>query len=275
MPIDTRVICSTITFRRLPLSQALSTIRELGFTAIDLGALPGVCDHVPADLDDSAIEAVAQEVLASGLDVRSINADIGDLNAPVDEATLAARDAHTRRLVALARRVASPAIVLPCGAQSHEPLGALDADLDRVATALRRAAGIAEEQGVEIWVEVQHSLRLAWSMERAVALAERLTGSGVGLVLDFSHVVAAGDDPLDWIAALGDRVSHVHIRDAVKGDIHRTPGNGDADFESGLAALRAQGYRGAYSLELETDDVANEDRPRSAAASARLIESYV
>ena len=44
---DSRLGCSTISFRHQALPQALATIAGLGFTEIDLGALPGVCDHVP------------------------------------------------------------------------------------------------------------------------------------------------------------------------------------------------------------------------------------
>ena len=82
--IHTRLGCSTISFRHLPLPQALATIAELGFAEIDLGALPGVCDHVPYVLDAAAVADVAATVAASGLRVRSINGDIGDLNAPLD-----------------------------------------------------------------------------------------------------------------------------------------------------------------------------------------------
>ena len=46
-----RLGCSTISFRHLDLDEALSWIAALGFTSIDLGALPGVCDHVPYVLD--------------------------------------------------------------------------------------------------------------------------------------------------------------------------------------------------------------------------------
>ena len=61
------MICSTITLRYLPLDQALSTIADLGFTEIDLGALPGVCDHVPYELSAEAVREVAATVKASGL----------------------------------------------------------------------------------------------------------------------------------------------------------------------------------------------------------------
>ena len=42
-------------------------------------ALPGVCDHVPYVLDAAAVDAVAAAVDSSGLRVRSINGDIGDI----------------------------------------------------------------------------------------------------------------------------------------------------------------------------------------------------
>ena len=79
-----RLGCSSISFRHQDLPAALRTIGALGFEEIDLGALPGVCDHVPYELDKGAVTAVAADVAESGLRVRSVNGDIGDLNAVLD-----------------------------------------------------------------------------------------------------------------------------------------------------------------------------------------------
>jgi sugar phosphate isomerase/epimerase len=65
-----RLGCSTITFRHLDLEMALAWIAQLGFRRIDLGALPGVCDHVPYDLTPRAVASVAATVRSSGLRVR-------------------------------------------------------------------------------------------------------------------------------------------------------------------------------------------------------------
>ena len=46
-----RLGCSSISFRHQELPAALRTMAELGFEEIDLGALPGVCNHVPFQLD--------------------------------------------------------------------------------------------------------------------------------------------------------------------------------------------------------------------------------
>ena len=54
---NSRLGCSSISFRHQDLSTALRTIADLGFEEIDLGALPGVCDHVPYELDLAAVAA--------------------------------------------------------------------------------------------------------------------------------------------------------------------------------------------------------------------------
>ncbi|MFC7456284.1 sugar phosphate isomerase/epimerase family protein [Brachybacterium sp. GCM10030267] len=275
MPLHPHVVCSTISFRRQPLDRALSVISELGFAEVDLGALPGVCDHVPYDLTGEAVGRVAETFQRFGSTVRSINADIGDLNRALDEGERAGREAHLCRLLELADSVGAQAIVLPCGSQGQEPLDGLRADVSRVASALRWAAQIAYGRGVQIWVEAQHSGRLCHSRERADLLLTELEDSDVRTVLDVSHVVAAGDDIPSWIERWGHRIAHVHLRDARPGDIHLTPGNGDVDFPAAIAALKSAGYAGAYSLELETADVAEEDRPAAALRAGTFISSLL
>ena len=276
-PFHSRLGCSTISFRHQSLPQALETIAGLGFTEIDLGALPGVCDHVPYVLDERAVEAVAHDVAASGLRVRSINGDIGDLNAALTPVQRAARTRHLDMLVALAVATGSRALVLPCGALSHEPLESLAADLERVATELVAAAHTAAGFGVELWTESLHYHRLCFDISRAAALFDRLSvdGSEVGIVMDFSHIVASGGDPADFVSRFGTRISHVHIRDAVPGNINLSVGNGAVDFRNGLKALAAAGFAGHLALELETRDITNEERPAAAVHAGLLISELV
>ena len=80
--VDPRLGCSTISFRGLPLPRALAQIRVQGFGATDLGALPGVCDHVPTPLPASLVDTIAEQVTSSGVTARVINADVGDLDDP-------------------------------------------------------------------------------------------------------------------------------------------------------------------------------------------------
>src|SRR6476646_626027 len=148
--IHTRLGGSTISFRHLDLDAALATISDLGFTEIDLGALPGVCDHVPYVLDMCAVEDVALTVSASGLQVRSINGDIGDLNVPLAKGPRSRRQGHLDMLVALAVATDARALVLPCGAIDHTPVDTLEADIARVADELASAADVAASRGVRL-----------------------------------------------------------------------------------------------------------------------------
>ena len=272
--IHTRLGCSTISFRHLTLPQALATIAGLGFTEIDLGALPGVCDHVPYVLDDVAVAEVATTVASSGLRVRSINGDIGDLNVVLAPDARAERDRHLAMLVELAAATGARALVLPCGALDHQPVDSLTADLDVVAAELVAAAHSAADRGVELWTESLHFHRLCYDLDRATALTSRLPEQ-VGIVMDFSHIVASGGDPAEFVERFGPRIAHVHIRDAVPGNINLSVGNGDVGFAFGLKALSHFGYAGHFSLELETRDITHDERPAAAARAGRYISELI
>ena len=268
---DERLGCSTITFRHRSLAEALHNIVELGFREIDLGALPGVCDHVPFELDDAGLRSVTAQVAASGLSVRSVNADVGDLNHPLTGAEQSARDRHMSKLIDLARMIGSRAVVLPCGRLSREPIVDEAADLELIASQLHRAAEAVNDSGIELWVEALHSLRFCHTARRAGALAQQLDSQKVGVVYDISHVVSAAEAPRAYLDALQDRVVHVHLRDAVPGDIHRSIGAGVVDFRDLITSLAENGYRGHFALELETSDVTENDRPAATARASDYI----
>jgi sugar phosphate isomerase/epimerase len=269
-----RLGCSTISFRHQVLAEALDTISGLGFAEIDLGALPGVCDHVPYILDDAAVTEVAATVAASGLRVRSINGDIGDLNTPLADGPRADRTRHLDMLIELAVATGSRALVLPCGALEHTPIDSLETDLDLVAAELSAAAHAATQRGVELWTESLHYFRLCGDIERAQLLTDRLPDS-VGIVMDFSHIVASGADPEDFVRRFGPRITHVHLRDAVPGNINLSVGNGDVDFAFGLKTLAHAGYSGHFSLELETRDITHDQRPSATARAGRFITELI
>lgn len=271
---DSRLGCSSISFRHQALPEALSTIAELGFSEIDLGALPGVCDHVPYDLNMAAVDEVARTVTASGLRVRSINGDIGELNAPLTAQAGADRRGHLDMLVALAVATEARALVLPCGAIDRTPFDSLAADVARVADELASASDVARSRGVHLWTESLHLHRLCWNLERAQLLTDRLSDH-VGIVMDFSHVVASGGDPVEFVARFGPRIEHVHIRDAAPGNINISVGRGTVDFARGLKALADNGFAGHFSLELETRDITNDQRPAATAAAGHLISELI
>jgi hypothetical protein len=95
-------------------------------------------------------------------------------------------------------------------------------------------------------------------------LYDALGDTPVGAVLDFSHVVASADDEVDAVRRFDGRIGHVHLRDAVLGDINLSIGRGKVDFPAAIDALSSSGYQGHYSLELETHDIEDADRATEA-----------
>lgn len=265
--------CSTISFRTRPLPDALVTIARAGFDEVDLGALPGVCEHVPIPLSVKQAVAVQEAVWDSSLTVRTINADPGDFNGP-------AADSDVRRevvsaLCRLGTKVGAKALVLPCGSLSHELAVSLAADIEQVATGLARVAGEAEAAGLRLLVEAPHIARLCHDVERTRQLLARVPHEIAGLVLDVSHVQAGRADPVEFVHEFGHRIEHVHLRDALPGNINVSVGHGEVDFAGVLEALAERGYSGTMSLELETHDVAEDEREPAALAARKYISDLL
>jgi sugar phosphate isomerase/epimerase len=273
MAIDSRLGCSTISFRRWPLPGALAEIKAQGFGETDLGSLPGVCDHVPIPLPADRVEALAGQILDSDVAVRLINADVADMDDPdLDAAEMQRR---LRTLVDLAQAVGTSTIMLPCGRQGTEPRTELSRDIATVARNLTAVADFVNAAGLNLLVEAPHSRRLCATVERSQMLYEALGESPVGAVLDFSHVVASGDDEVDAVRRFDGRIGHVHLRDAVLGDINVSIGRGKVNFPAAIDALTTSGYQGHYSLELETHDIEDADRPTEAGRAGRYITSLL
>ncbi|MFI2104212.1 sugar phosphate isomerase/epimerase family protein [Isoptericola sp. NPDC019693] len=258
-----RIGISTITFRFRPYEEAVRLIAATGATEVDLGALPGVCDHVPVPFTGDPADHVA--VLdRHGLRAGAVNGDVGPLNDPaLDPETLAATALPLVRLAA----AAGGALILPAGGQSWDPYTDEDTDLRRIAENLRRVGALCAEHGVRLMVEVLHHRRFAWSVARADRVLDLLGPDVVGLLLDTSHVVASDEDVVAWATRHASRVERVHLRDAVPGNLNLGIGRGRVDFDGVMTALEEGGFTGTYVLELETHDVAEEDREADAQRS--------
>jgi sugar phosphate isomerase/epimerase len=95
------------------------------------------------------------------------------------------------------------------------------------------------------------------------------THSGVAACLDTGHALLVGEPPQRFLAALGPRVKHVHLKDAASPSLSErlvgrrlrarflprpqpvTPGDGDLDVRGVRRALEDVGYAGALALEHE------------------------
>jgi sugar phosphate isomerase/epimerase len=264
-----RVGISTISFRHRPLAEALELIAATGATEIDLGAIPDVTDHVPVPFTGDAAE-YARAISAAGLRAGAVNADPGDLNDPALDA--AALTGIVQPLVELAAAL-DAALIVPAGRASYEPFVDHEADLAQIAASLGVISGLCAARGGRLLVEVLHHRRYVHTVDDADALLAQCPADQLGVLYDVSHVVASDEDPLAWARSLGDRIERVHLRDAVPGNLNLALGAGVVDFDALVRQLEAQGFTGTYILELETHDVAEEDREQDVRRShAEIVQ---
>ena len=85
---------------------------------------------------------------------------------------------------------------------------------------------------------------------------------------------SSGSATRQFVDDFTDRI-HVHLRDAEAGYIHHSIGNGQVDFADTASALAEIGYTGKFSLELETRDIENDERPQAALKAGRYFSSLV
>lgn len=73
----------------------------------------------------------------------------------------------------------------------------------------------------------------------------------IGACVDTGHVIRSGEKPHEVIAALGDRVHSLHLKDWIHGGEEQIVGEGDMDLVAVAKALLALDFQGPVNLEFE------------------------
>jgi len=149
---------------------------------------------------------------------------------------------------------------------------------------------VFEHEGVRFGLEV-HPTEIAYDFvttRRTLAALDRR--ASFGLNLDPSHFIPQFLDPAEFAREFGDRIYHVHVKDAKRrldgrrsilashlgfGDRDRgwdfvSPGHGDVDFDELFRALNEIGYAGPLSVEWEDSGM---DREWGATEALRYVRS--
>ncbi len=70
------------------------------------------------------------------------------------------------------------------------------------------------------------------------------------MTLDLKQCRRAGENPLDFISAVGDKIDHIHLSDFNDESDCVPPLEGKEKFEAIIKALRLKGYSGKFIIEL-------------------------
>jgi sugar phosphate isomerase/epimerase len=255
--------CSTICFRKLDVYEALARIGNLGFSAVDIGMVKGFCPHFdPLTATETEGDEFVERVSTLPLQIATLNVGHGALNIPAE------RDEQVefvRRCMDLASRLGCYSVTCQPGVL---PKDDWESDARMAANALAELADYAENLGLTLTIEAPHRGTLVTRVTQAKRLIELSGSDNLYMALDTSHVMSGGTQPAEAVEIMGDRIGHVHLRDAVGDDILMTPGDGEVDFLAFREALMDIGYGRISTLELEYEGK-DEDQTAAEALRAR------
>jgi sugar phosphate isomerase/epimerase len=110
----------------------------------------------------------------------------------------------------------------------------------------------SRQLGVAVLIETHDSHPTGSSV--STLFDEAVVGRECGAIWDVAHTWRAGEAPSQTVAALGDRLAYVQIKDLEDRSPEARPalpGHGVLPLDEVVAALRASGYQGVVCLEWE------------------------
>lgn len=170
---------------------------------------------------------------------------------------------------------------------------ALDRAFDVMCLTLERIVSHAQLRGVRFAIELHNALTTQGRFLKQ--LLERFGPHELGVNFDTGNSFLAGNDPLELLDQIVERVVHVHIKDIPESMLHLrgkvtgtrvgvSAGDGVVDLRGIVAMLKHAQYKGVLSVECDTLDQAVKSRiyleqlidtvqPHGLAASANVSET--
>jgi sugar phosphate isomerase/epimerase len=168
----------------------------------------------------------------------------------------------------------------------------IDAGFQLLAERFHPILDVFAECSVKFALEV-HPTEIAFDLYSARRALEALDHrKEFGFNFDPSHLIWQGVDPAEFIREFGDRIYHVHMKDAIVkcdgrsgilgshlnfGDPcrrwdFRSLGRGSVDFEAIIRALNDVGYQGPLSVEWEDSGMDREHGAKEACQFVRRLD---
>ncbi|RSN19330.1 sugar phosphate isomerase/epimerase [Amycolatopsis sp. WAC 04169] len=242
----------------------LAALCVLGWRAMELRSV----DRVPiADLTDEEFAAVSATLSDNGVRVICLASRIGSWARPISTDF----QDDLRELDVLAARART------LGTNRIRIMSYPNAGLDdsgwraEVFARITTLAERAERHGVTLL----HENCSGWagtSGERMLDLLDEIASPALKLLFDTGNGVAHGYDGFDLLTKIVRHVEHVHIKDADERGF-TLPGEGAARVADCVKLLRANGYRGAWSLEPHLSITPHGPGVLSADAIARFVSA--
>ena len=226
------VACSTLSFSKLSLEDALRTVREMRFAKADLAIHDDGPHLTPAEVT-ADVTRTAQRLKAANLPLAALHLSIGCPD-PAEART------QFRAVCRLARVSTVPLVTVPAAAAGSD----LDAEVRR----LTAWAKVAETEGVILTVET-HSATVTADPQGAAELCRRVPG--LALTLDPSHYHIGPHGPVDY-DNLYQYVRHIRLRDTgtTPDQFQMRIGQGELEYGKIVSLLDRSRYDRALTVDI-------------------------
>ena len=252
----------------LPLMEAIEAAAEIGFSAVEL-ACAG--PHLNAKIAAENPKSVADHVQKVGLEISALSL----FNNFTDRTRLNEQVAAAEMYIRL-----SPLFHTNIVKMTPGPPGFADATAEHwrcLKDALDQLIPIAEEVGVKLAFET-HMRQLTDTLAGSKRLLEMAESHTVGLTVDFSNFMFAGENMPEIFAALKGRMYNTHLKNGTLGDdgswhFHALD-KGLTDYREVFSLLRDADYNGYLTIECLGADAS--ERPRETARrDLGILKSYL
>jgi sugar phosphate isomerase/epimerase len=228
---------NSVLFGGHDLETAFKWIKTTGYDGIELSAIDGMSQHLVLSRWKDLVQPIRD--LAAKYELPVLAMEQPSRDAEVMENAMRA-----------AVEIGCPVINCGPGGKKDDP-ASLRESIDTLGT----LAQMAEKHGVVLCVKAHVGCAI-YNTPTSLECLQAIHSPNFGLDMDPSHIWRADENPVEAIAAVADRVKHVHIRDC-KGrqqnpgkPENQANGRGDIDLLGYIRVLKERGYTGPVDLEV-------------------------
>ncbi|UCH23388.1 MAG: sugar phosphate isomerase/epimerase [Deltaproteobacteria bacterium] len=250
-----RLACSTLPFRKQPLSEALQKLASLGVRHAELCVDPR---HSDPSRWNQTPQIIFRLVHRLGISVNSIHVPLPQV--PLETSMETLRQISTdisQKTVELAAFFGAQFVVQHVGFTVNSVDMAHPSIRDHTIPDLMAITSYCAAQGIQLALEnVPTSVNrmLGINAKELRDLLNLFPPETVGLCLDVTHCMASGFDPLEALDAIDFlRLMSIHASDNFKNqriDQHLALGTGDFPWHQFFEKLKSKKYRGCLVMEV-------------------------
>ena len=255
---------------------------EMGFAGIEIESI-----NLPGEAQEERLENAAKvraraETVGIELTAYTVSANLNQPTAELFEVEIARLRDKVDVAAALGAKLMRHDV---CWNYSKTGKGrSFDMMLPTLADGARRTAEYAAQKGI-ITCSENHG-RITQDSDRMERLFSAVAHDNYGLLVDVGNFTGVGERPCDAVSRLAPYAVHVHLKDRIireepfdggrmtRNGSYTKPicvGEGDVNIKRCLAILKAAGYAGVLSLEIEGDEDCIECMRRSAENVRRML----